>query len=48
MGSTSQIDIVASPSRPTGELTAKDRINNLNAKLAALRGVSMPGDYLKQ
>ena len=31
-----------------GDLSARERIARINAKLSALRGVSMPGGYLKQ
>lgn len=34
------------PVKSDEELTTKDKMARLNAKLAALRGVSMPGDYL--
>ena len=46
MGTNSQNNNVSQSSQSTSEMTAKERVNRLNAKLAALRGVSMPGDYL--
>ena len=34
--------------KPTENLSTKEKMLSLNAKLAALRGLSMPGDYLRK
>lgn len=37
-----------SPQQPISNMTMQERIKRLNSKLSALRGVSMPGDYLRK